>query len=345
MQLDRNMELAVFSVLVALGTLATTVLVSVSKIGELDLFKAIAIVPIEILKSFGITVFEIPGAAEITATVFSFPVIALAIVFPFTFAIISVLSHLKDKMFTYKATIAGSVVALLLSLILFGFGAEKLVLALFYFISLLAVVELSYVKKEEVKTLITYRTASFASQKAFLVIALGLLVSSAIVLKETNEQRVEAIGNEFFDAVLKNTSATSGLEGITADVLISQQKQALATITFTPQFQRLAIKPDTDVQAFVFMMNGMQQNIDNPGYREKIVEEVKKVSGQATKSLSFSSLRESIPLFDAGAKYYWALGAVTITTTFIFIANLLAANLAGLYAAGLRKIIELLLKQ
>ncbi len=267
--------------------------------------------------------------------------ILLAAIFPIPFALLSALSHSKEKLEVYKIGFAGMFPALLISMLLSGFGFHELVLSFFMLAGIPVLLELTYLKKGELKRLVTFRTASGASQKAFLVLSFGLFISLAVVNLEHNDEKVIALGEKVMELAFSDDSDLgNAASDVAAGLLIDSQKKALGQITGAPQFEKLKSKQDPDVQGFVLSMQQTQARLEDPQVREELVREIKEKQQASAPPISFALLREQSPIINAMANYYWLISAFTLAAFFSFFANIIGANIAGAYAALIRKVLE-----
>src|SRR3989344_5561453 len=266
----------------------------------------------------------------------------LILIFPIPFAIISLLSHFKEKREVYIISFGGAIPALLISLAIFGFGTEKILLKVLFIVAIFAIIQLCFIKKDELKSYVTFRTASESSKTAFLIIGVGIFLTAAMIGIANNEANTEMFGEKVMELSFNQQSGGQELTTLLADSFLKSQQQTVDAIILSPQYQKLTTKTDPDVQEFVVMMNGVQEDVHSPLTRQKVIDEMKKAqgSGAAGQPLTFDFLRRQSPMIGLIADYYWLLNALSLATLFTFVANLLLSNIAGAYAATLRKFME-----
>lgn len=274
--------------------------------------------------------------------VLSFPIILFALILPLPYAIVSVLVFFEtNKIEVYKIGLIGTFTGLLISIIIFGFSLDSIVVSFFYLLSMVTLIETANFKKDELKQLVTFRTASAASHKAFFLIAVSLLLISASDGIQNQEKYVDELGEMVMDMAFTNVGGSNDPAELAADLLIKNQKETIDTITRLPEFTVLREKEDTDVKTFVASMDSLAENIDSPETRRATIEAIKERQGTIQNILTFDFVRSQSPLVDAVADYYWLITAFSIFFFFIFYVNLIAINIAGFYAAVIRKLIEL----
>ncbi|HIH10127.1 MAG TPA: hypothetical protein HA254_05680 [Candidatus Diapherotrites archaeon] len=265
--------------------------------------------------------------------------ILFAIVFPIPYGLISALTHFKERKFVYMAALAGAVPAMVVSVVMAGIGFAPMLLALFVVIGFVALIETSYVKKEELKFLVSFRTAAGASKAAFLLLAIGLLIVSGTLAYNENDRNVERLGKTIMSMAFSQQAGSSGMAELGADLLVNSQKQALSAITSLPQYEKLKTKQDPDVQIFVASMGQIQDGLESGEIKAKVVQELQKKESELKQPITFDMIRKQSPLVEAIASYYWAIAAFATVTLFMFASNLVLSNIAGVYAAFIKSVL------
>ena len=132
------------------------------------------------------------------------------------------------------------------------------------------------------------------------------------------------------------------LSVVLADALIDSQKQTVDSIISSPAFLNIAGKNDTDVQVFVASMNELNDEISSPETRQRLIDEMRRqqAAGGTGQPITFDFLRRQSPMIGLMADYYWLINTFALVSLFMFVSNLLLSNLAGAYAAVMRKILE-----
>ncbi len=282
----------------------------------------------------------ITSPESLAAFFISAPLVFLAAALPLCYGLVSMLTHSKGKASVYGIALGGAVPAAVIALIISGFTFEKILLAVFFLISLAVVIETSYLKKDELKKYVTFRTASASAKGALLVVAAGLFISSASIGLAQNDQNVKLFGEKVIELAFSQKSGSSELASALADSLLKSQQLTLASIISSGQYKQVAAKTDADSQAFAAYMNAYGQALQSPDTKQKLVQELKRASSSQGTPITFKLLRSQSPAIGFIADYYWLINAAGLTTMFVFFANLLLSNLAGLYAALIRKVLE-----
>ena len=269
-------------------------------------------------------------------------IILLAVIFPVPLAIISALTHFEEKTGVYMVSFGGAIPAAVISLVLFGISFEKIVLSVFFLAGLLVLIESSFIKKSELKRYITFRTAAQSSKTAILIIAIGGFIAAGSIGFANNAGNVKVLGEKLIEFSFNQQSGTQELSEVLATSLINSQKQTVDAIMHTPQFQKLATKADPDVQAFVATMNATRENTGSPQMRGKVIEQIQNAQrqGSSGQPITFDFLRRQSPMIATIADYYWLINAFSLFTLLMFASNIVLSNLAGLYAAAGRRVIE-----
>lgn len=293
----------------------------------------------------GVNVLTTKGFAEMLEKASSVNFILFALLLPLTISLVSLLAFYFDRVKAYATAFGAELLGLVVLVALNGFDVAGIVTAFFFGAGTVALLEFSYLKKEEYKKLVTFRTTSSAAKVFFVLLAVGVFLGTAALAYGENEKNVKEFGDTVMELAFRPIGGGEGLSEKLADVLIQSQSQALQQITATPQFQKLRGKEDVDVQTFVLLIDKTQENVNSPLARARIVEELNKQMQSATEVLNFDVLRKQSPMLESIAQNYWLILAFTFTSFFTLIANLILANLAGIYAAVMRKIIETVQRQ
>src|SRR3989344_6563577 len=143
----------------------------------------------------------------------SAPLLFLAALLPLFFAVISLLLASKNRAFIYTAALGGAVSAIFISLLIFGFSFEKIILAIFFLCSLVAFIEAGTVRMAEFKSYPTFRTASSSSRTAFLIIGIGLFIASASLGLASNEENAAIFGEKVISLSFNQQSGGAELTG------------------------------------------------------------------------------------------------------------------------------------
>lgn len=324
--MDKRIELALFAVIVFVSSLAAAFLFRKSGFLGTDFVSLTSL-----------------GAVFGTFVTLKFALLVL--VLPFVFGLVSALSHFKARADVYAVALGGAVPAMLISLALFGSGFAHSALAFFFLLGLVCCIEVTFLRKEELKRFVTFRASSEAAKKAFFLVSIGLFIAGASAALEDNEANVKRLGDTIIELSF-NPQASSGsggdLASVSADLLIGAQKQTISALMALPQYKKLESKQDAEVQEFVAAVNAMRAGADDPGVRQKVVEQLREKQGAVRESFDFDFLRRQSPLIAMIAEYYWLIHAFALATMFTFVANILLVNMAGLYAAGVRMVMGLM---
>ncbi len=313
--MNEKIKLGVFSGLIFITTLLTIFFAYASGINDLN--------PL----SSGIL-------EEIQLLLTSIPFILFVIFVPLPFTIISIACFtFKDKFYSYATGLIGGILTLIISIFLFGFGAGEIIIAIFFLLSIMLFVETLYVRKKELKTLIVFRATSEATKKAMLIIALSIFVATAISAIENNEQNIEVFGESVMNlAFANNTDNAEPIENI-AELLIVNQQQTVTTITNSEVFEKIKEKEDVDVQSFILTMNNLEESVYSNETREQVISQLQENQKNNQNIITFDYLRETSPAINTIAEYYWLITAFTSATFFMFFANIIVSNIAGIYAS------------
>ncbi|VVC00668.1 Uncharacterised protein [uncultured archaeon] len=289
----------------------------------------------------GINTLTTKGVSEMLSKATSLGFILFALGLSFTVGIIALLPHFYGRQKAYIVSFGGAFAGLAALIAMFGFAATGFITAIFFGIGIVAMLESVYLKKGELKRFVTFRTTASAAKALFILLAIGFFISTALVERADNEKNVKEFGDSVMELAIKPNAGGSGLTDRLAETLLASQKQAIAMISSSQQFQNLRGKQDPDVQAFVLSMDAIQQGMDSPEAKKKVADELAKRADESQQVITFDLIRQQSPALDLIAKYYWLVIAGSMAMLFMFLSNILLSNLAGFFAAAMRKIIEI----
>ncbi len=274
--------------------------------------------------------FNPDGFAGIISAITSASFIGFALLFPVSFGVVSGLSHSLEKKQLLVPAIAGTVPGIIAMLALSGFSVEKIFVAAGFAAGIIVAVQYSFVKKKEFKTLVVYRTGYASAKTGFLVFGIFLFVAVAFSLGANNE----ASSQDFKDAVMEMAYSPANVDAVSeqsADILLNARKQSVSEIISTPEFGALLDNNDAESKGFVQRMALMGQSLGSNETRQKLVQQIREKQN-SEQLVTFDSIAERVPYLAFLANYYWLFASFAVFTTFIFFANIVAANLAALYA-------------
>ncbi len=281
------------------------------------------------------------GALELLGKVFSVRFSLFAIIFPATLALIAILPFYYARAKAYAISFCSCALALLALIVLFGFSKLGIINATFFGLGIVAMLEMCRLKKEEFKKFITFRSVASSCRIGLLIVSIGVLLTSAITAYKENDANTKQIGDDLIGVALRQDGRQSALTDKIADIVVQSQKQSITLISSTPQFEKLREKTDPDVQLYVATVDKTKEGINSPEMKQKILDELNKQvetagGGAGAQLVTADVLRKQSPIMDLIFRYYWALAAFGIWSTFLAFANILVANLAGAYAAAIR---------
>ncbi|MCR4335869.1 MAG: hypothetical protein NUV57_05020 [archaeon] len=272
----------------------------------------------------------------ILATIFSAGFIAFTLILPLPYAFISALSLHREKKETYGIAGIGILLAIISWILLFGINATDILLGVFFIISIRIVVEITLIKHDELKRFVTFRTVAGAAKTAFFIFAIGIFISSAMMELENQEQNIQEFGNTIMTLALEESGNQNTNELLT-NLIINTRRQVVTSIMQTPQFETLQNKTDEDVVSFVLLMNALESNVNSDSAKQDILNQLNSNQENNQQVLNFEAIRAQSPLIDSMAENLWLVISSSVVLMFIFFANIILSNLAGVYAVAIDK--------
>ena len=155
-----------------------------------------------------------------------------------------------------------------------------------------------------------------------LVIIIGCFVFGVAVLMPQNQTMVLQTEYKVVEYALAQTTATPGgidLSEKVADMLIQYQGQMLSQIVSTEQYQKLKTKTDPDVIAYTAGMDAIEQQLQNPVFRQQLVQQIKQNQDTAIeqagldKETMVQAIRKQ-PMFQIIEPLFWLLLTILLIT-------------------------------
>lgn len=247
----------------------------------------------------------------------------------------------ESKKNAYSAAISGTAIGIAATMAVSGASLERAILSAFLLLGIALMIETAFLKKQEFKKFVSFRTAASASQKAVLVIAIGLFITTAYSVSAEKQKYIQDFESETLKIALGGSqeNGSSVLAENAAESIIQMQKQSISQITSTPQYQKLEQRQDIDVQSFVLLINGLESSIDTPETREVLKQQIMQQIGSSQSPVSFDMIKKQAPFIQQLENYYWLIAAFAAFSIFMLLGNLIAANLAAAFAALLSALI------
>ena len=215
-----------------------------------------------------------------------------------------------------------SAAAAILSLLLFPNFQYYWIIAIFFIASVpIAIQAFSKNIKEYVEQKAS-KSINFAVQRGMLVIIIGCFVFGVAVLMPQNQTMVLQTEYKVVEYALAQTTATPGgidLSEKVADMLIQYQGQMLSQIVSTEQYQKLKTKTDPDVIAYTAGMDAIEQQLQNPVFRQQLVQQIKQNQDTAIeqagldKETMVQAIRKQ-PMFQIIEPLFWLLLTILLIT-------------------------------
>jgi len=247
--------------------------------------------------------------------------ILFVIFFPLSYAIVAAMAKYETKLVSVLGSIVGFLLAFLIGFLLFQNIVPLGMLALFYVISLVLVVESATVKYNEVKKYVSARVSWSCVSTGTIIVGFGVLITVALTVMPNQKFYVNDFEEGIIDIVQEafEGDSTSDLEESTVDSLIARQRSMVDQFLSTPMFLKLKTKVDPDVQAFVALMEETRDQIDSPENRQNILNELETQKKDVLGSAQIRDLIRGIPGYDMINNFYWLLASFFVFSIFLLL--------------------------
>jgi hypothetical protein len=270
------------------------------------------------------------GNVRILELFFSVAFAGFAILFSTAIGLITAYADKDDRTRVYVATFIPSLLASAVSAILFTNFAQWYPLALFYFGCIPLMIETARLKRMELKNFATFRSSYSGAKRGIQIIGVGVLVTLAVTALPQSSALYDSFESSLFAGKVVQQL---DVQKITADFLITTQKNTLNQVVSADAFMQLRDNTDPEVQAFVQLMDATIQNVDSSEYRNKIIEQVTNQQEKLDTQALLSQIQNRVPGYSALREYYWALSAVLGGLIFFAVASFVLQPLSAIFGS------------
>lgn len=240
-------------------------------------------------------------------------------------------SFIYATIFAEAGFITGGVIGTLLFNLI-----DFLVPALFICIGIPIGIKLLEAREKELKAFVSFRAGSEAGGKIALFAAIGFLIY-LIIITSANREEYEA--NFTSDLISASIGEQANLKEQIMNAQIEatvQSRQALLNqLRNTHQFEALRGKTDTDVAAYVAMIDAVNLQVNSQSYTELLKSEMEKeLAKNADTGNITGAIEDALPLKKI-APYAWLIYSMMGFLLALFITGLVTSNLAGAYYAAI----------
>ena len=260
--------------------------------------------------------------------------ILFIVFFSLSIALICLCARAFDRKEAHIISLAATVVGLVLAISMFGTWG-LLIPMVFFVVSIPLMVEITQTKMVELQRFPLMRSVWQSGRRAIGVLAIGLFVSTVILVLPNQSHYVDLFEEGFLELAVNQDLGESGINDQAAELYVNYNNQLLGQLMQTPQFQRLQIKNDPEVIDYVNSVRILQAQTQTPEFKEQIKEQLKQNSASnPTRLLTIDFLKQQSPLmnqtFTAIEQYYWLIAAFIAAGLFSFIGGIIITPLAGL---------------
>ena len=249
-----------------------------------------------------------------------------------TIGFISALCHRVEKAIIYMGVLTGVLIGGIISLAIVKFDIGSIFMLVFFFCSTILVVESTFLKKDELKSMPVFRSCLAAAQKGFLIFGFGLFVAVAFSAIQNEEEHLTTLENTIMDIALSGGGNQQIAESY-ADAIVVSKIQTVEELMFTEQYTALLNSEEIEAVNFVSLMQAMHTTLNSAETKQLVIEQIKAQQESNNQKITFDMLANQVPMLGMIKNNYWLILGIGAFTTFIFIANLLLGFIAGASAA------------
>jgi hypothetical protein len=276
------------------------------------------------------------GNIQTIGFIFSVPFAGFVLFFALTLGTITASSDKDERGRVYVAVLVPTIIACAISALFFSKFAQWYPLALFYFGSIPLMLETSRMKRLELKNFVILRSSFSGAQRGLQILGIGVLVTLAVVALPQNQTLYEKFEEALFQGkVIQQLD----VQKITADFLITTQRNTLIQVTESDSFGLLRQKTDSEVTNFVTLMDQTLETVNSQEYRNKINTQVKDQQNQIDTQSILNQIQKTVPGYGALREYYWAIAAFMGSILFFLAATFIIQPLAAVFGTVLYFII------
>lgn len=283
------------------------------------------------------------GFTKIFDTIVSTGFAFFALIFPLTIALLCVYSKILERkemyaIITISFTVFGLIVFVFLKNIA-GFTIAGILLFVSFFIA----TETCFIKFKELKKLPFMRASMSALSQVNLFLGIGLFLSAAFFVFPNQQQIITELEEKTI-ALAINKDLKTELIDSSSLIFIEGQKQTINSMTSNPLFEALYSSPDPNAVAFAQATNLLSQTINSQSYLQEIKNQANQLSEHQLSEQSiqntFNEAKKTIPIIGLIENNFWLIFALTISSLYLFIANVLFKPLTAIYGLVLGLFIQ-----
>lgn len=276
------------------------------------------------------------GNVRVLEMFFSVAFAGFVVLFTATLGLITGYADKDDRTRVYIATIIPSLLASAVSAIVFTNFAQWYPLALFYFGSIPLMIETSRLKRMELKNFPVVRSNYSGAKRGLQVIGIGVLVTLAVTALPQSSSLYSGFESSLFSGKVVQQL---DVQKITADFLITTQKNTLTQVITSEAFQKLRSNTQPDVVSFVQLMDATLESVNSPAYREKIIQQVNTQQEKLDTQALLTQIQSRVPGYSALRDYYWALAAFLGSLVFFLVASFVLQPLSAIMGSVIYSIL------
>ncbi|MFA5357720.1 MAG: hypothetical protein WC308_02250 [archaeon] len=323
--MDKKIEGVILSTALAITVILSSFVFSLTEI-KLSNFNTLNVVPLtQLILSANFVIFLLISAV------------------PISIILITTKRFLDEKnsfINTVILTEAGFIIGAIIGTILFNL-TDFLVPVLFVCIGIPVGIKLLEAREKELKAFVSFRAGTETAGKIVLFASIGFFIY-LLIINSANSKEYEAnFTSDLISATvgdqgnLKEQIATAQIEST-----VQSQQALLNQLRNTPQFGALAEKTDTDVIAYVTMIDAINQQINSQAYKDLLKSEMEKeLAKNAGAGDMTSAIENALPLKKI-APYAWLIYSLMGFFLTLFLTGLITTNLVGAYYTIVSSIIS-----
>ena len=190
--------------------------------------------------------------------------------------------------------------------------------------------ETARLKRLELKNFAVVRSSYSGAQRGLQVLGIGILVTLAVSALPQSATLYSGFEESLFAGKVVQQL---DVQKITADFLISTQRNTLVQVSESETFQALRLNTSPDVVSFVALIDATLDNVQSAAYREKIIAQIAHQQTTLDTQTLINQIQNRVPGYSALRDYYWAIAAFLGSLTFFLTAMFVLQPLSAVFGS------------
>jgi len=245
------------------------------------------------------------------------------LLFAIVFGITGAMCQYFEKMEVHIYGKAGVLLGVITGAIIFGISIEGIVLAVALLLGFIVMVEYTFIKKDELKKHVVYRSVAGAAHTAFFVIGLSLFFVGLFSGMSNAEQNLEKFDNALLNVSVQDDTLKAISER-DAQLILDSKLQTIDDVSESNDFLRIINVESENSDALLGFVSEYRNVLLNPSTKEKLSNQIFEERKKSQSAVSIQEIAETSPMLGFLRENFWIFYGLSAMLSFFFISGILA---------------------